>query len=480
MKLSELIDFRNKLNEHPVSEVQQATDSKLDVIMYQIQMTGAVNDTFLPDLQLKYDGIHHSIAQFDQSIDQLKTWVNGQIEEQEKYWFQESYRFFEKDIAIEPNETILGRQPSRTVGDDAYSTAQAERVLRARLLSNADWRFPGMVIRPGKDTFIEDMVSHDPLYLLDKNYDLLKPALELFPEQYRARMRPYLIDDLSDRPILEKIPNDQFGVCLAYNYFNYRPLELIRKYLTEIYQKLRPGGYLIMTFNDCDKASAVQLVENHFACYTPGSLVRELAINIGYNLSHEWSDGGPSVWLELRKVGTLKSLRGGQAIAKIRTMEEIDYDVDFLKRKAYTKEEIERMKTKARNYGVGMKTIEKLLAQSPLDLQELLNELWAEQQESLERARLEEIRQIEEAEKRRIEELKDRARTLGIDPDEHPEVKELVREIGEAEDKIRKQELADLRKRAMDLNLANPNLIRYGYSAEKLRQLIKEKEEETE
>ena len=72
-----------------------------------------------------------------------------------------------------------------------------------------------------------------------------------------------------------------------------------------------------MTFNDCDRAKAVMLVEHHYCCYTPGYLVRELAQSLGYEIAFAWNDQGPTTWLELRRPGERPSLRGGQALAKI-------------------------------------------------------------------------------------------------------------------------------------------------------------------
>jgi hypothetical protein len=59
------------------------------------------------------------------------------------------------------------------------------------------------------------------------------------------------------------------------------------------------------------------LAERRYACYTPGSLIKELATNIGYVQMFSWDNDGPTTWLELKKPGTLTSLRGGQTLAKI-------------------------------------------------------------------------------------------------------------------------------------------------------------------
>ena len=59
------------------------------------------------------------------------------------------------------------------------------------------------------------------------------------------------------------------------------------------------------------------MVEQHFSCYTPGGMLRDLAESIGFETVFSWNDDSPSTWLELRKPGELTSLRGGQTLAKI-------------------------------------------------------------------------------------------------------------------------------------------------------------------
>jgi SAM-dependent methyltransferase len=174
-----------------------------------------------------------------------------------------------------------------------------------------------MIIRPGLEKFVEDMVGFDPLYLIDQDHNLLLPAFNKFPEEYQRRLRLYTVRENVDSEILDKIPNNQFGICLVYNFFEFKPFEITRAYLTEIYQKLKPGGTLIMTFNDCDRDKAVKLAEQRYACYTPGSIIKQFATTVGYDQTFSWNNNGPTTWLELKKPGTLTSLKGGQTLAKI-------------------------------------------------------------------------------------------------------------------------------------------------------------------
>ena len=113
------------------------------------------------------------------------------------------------------------------------------------------------------------------------------------------------------------LPQGQFGFVLAYNFFNYKPLELIKRYMTEIYSKLRNGGILAFTFNNCDLAGGVANAERCFMCYTPGGLIRSLAESIGYEIHQYRQLDSANQWLEIRKPGKLTSLRGGQTLVTV-------------------------------------------------------------------------------------------------------------------------------------------------------------------
>jgi hypothetical protein len=308
MKLSELVNFRNELDKLSVIPAQQAADQEVSKVTHLIEtfpLTREQSDKFSNS---RLD-IASKFVSFEHELNELKSAVKIEIEQQERPYFQESYRLYDKEMVFETNEYILNRRLS-------ISTESLE-FINARLNKYATWKHAGMIIRPGQEDFVKNMVMFDPLYLIDQAHELLTPAISSFNSDYQRRLRPYVINERNSDIILDQIPNEQFGICLAYNYFNFKPLEVFKQYLIEIYTKLKPGGVLAFTFNDCDRSKAVMLVENWFACYTPGSLIKDLAKTIGYNIEFEWHDNGPWTWLELRKPGELTSLRGGQTLAKI-------------------------------------------------------------------------------------------------------------------------------------------------------------------
>jgi SAM-dependent methyltransferase len=309
MKLSDLVAYKTALDKLSTRSVQREVELDLGKITHLIDVQDIQLGNFKKELDDQYIKISQGIDQFENKVNELKQAIKLQIELEEKYWFQESYRLYDQEMRSDSAEYVLNRRP--------ILDSETENLLRVRIQNYVDWQHPGMIIQPGLEKFVEDMVGFDPLYLVAQQHDLLVPAFEKFPEEYQRRLRLYTVREELDQDILGKIPNSQIGLCLVYNFFEFKPFEIVRKYLTEIYQKLKPGGTLIMTFNDCDRDKAVKLAEQHYACYTPGVMIQQFATTVGYDQIFSWNNNGPTTWLELRKPGVLTSLRGGQTLAKI-------------------------------------------------------------------------------------------------------------------------------------------------------------------
>jgi SAM-dependent methyltransferase len=309
MKLSTLVNYRSELDAMSADPIGQTADKEIEKITYLTKNQNIQIAEFAQQLQQRRTDIQRAFDLFENDLTALKLELSQLIESTEKPWFAESYRLYEQEMINETAEYILNRRPA--------ILPETEQFYRTRITRYNSWKHPAMIIRPGRETYINELVASDPLYLVDESYNLLKPAMDLFNEQYQNRLIPYTINERQDQEILGKLPNGQFGLVFAYNFFNFRPFEVLKKYLTEIYQKLRPGGMFVLTFNDCDRDKGVMLVEQHFCCYTPGYLIRELAQSLGYEILFSWTDQGPTTWLELRKPGEFESLRGGQALAKI-------------------------------------------------------------------------------------------------------------------------------------------------------------------
>ena len=306
MTFRDLVDHWTQIRDSSSDPTRHQVMVDLDRIMHPISD---------PQLEQLYQNLIQSFDQFELRLNQLKTQTKDQIEQDEKEWFQRSSQWYQDTLDQRLSQTLEFANNFRN--QRVKISAETEKLYISRVARYSDWHHAGMIIHPGREPFMQHMVGNDPLYIVDESHALLEPVLNDYNQAYQRRLRTCVIEEQFDQEILVKVPDGQIGVCLAYHYFNFRPFEMIKQYLIEIYRKLKPGGVLIMTFNDCERLAGLSWVEMNYACYNRASLIKDLAMRLNYTVEFFYHDQGPSSWIELRKPGTLTSLRGGQTLAKI-------------------------------------------------------------------------------------------------------------------------------------------------------------------
>jgi hypothetical protein len=309
MKLKEIVAYINLLDSLSISAETQEIVRLLNSVLHVVDNHSIQLDSYSKNLGQNFSSVTASVDEFLNTFAQLKQRLHHLVKEYEPQYFIESKRVFDHEMPFESTDYILNRR----LGIDEHSNI----LLRSHLRNLSDWRIPGMIIRPGTASFIEDLVPMDPLYLVDQHEDLIQPAASKFTPEYQRRLRKYVITDRTEQPIMADLPQGQFGLVFAYNYFNYKPIEIVRRYLDEIYALLRPGGVLIMTYNNCDRAQGVGLAERNFMCYTPERYICQHAESVGFESTFSHNGAGDLSWLEFGRPGEITSLRGGQTLARI-------------------------------------------------------------------------------------------------------------------------------------------------------------------
>jgi hypothetical protein len=308
MKLSSIVGYLNHLDTLGVESavVVNAELAKISYVIQdnQIQFAQLSDELLATQVQVKM-----YLQQYDQTLHKIRQAVQELIKQNESVYFENSTNLYHSMQENETPKYILQR--IRTI--DPAKKLQ----LRSRLQTHTDWKYPGMVIRPSHSPWVEDLVALDPMYFVDTHEDLISPATSQYPPEYQRRLRRYVIDEFTDQPIFEKLPQQQFGLVYGFDYFNFRPLEVIKKYLLEIFGLLRTGGTFFFNFNDCDQQGGVALTEHCFSCYTPARLIYEYAEQVGYEIVRQETIDAASTWVELKKPGLLTSIRGGQCLAGV-------------------------------------------------------------------------------------------------------------------------------------------------------------------
>jgi SAM-dependent methyltransferase len=309
MKLSRLVAYARHLDRFDTARTSAAMVQHLDPMIHTVGTHELQFRDFADQLRDIRADIDSRVTLFDRVLENLRQELQTNIEALEPHYLHESYNLYSQGMVNDSNQHILERRPQLT--------PDAENYVRARIMRHGDWHYPGMILRPGLESWITDLVALDPLYLVDINLDIMQPALERFNPEYQNRLRRYVIQESMEHVMMADLPQAQMSMILAYNYFNFKPLELIRCFLAELYQCLKPGGTLMFTFNNCDRAGGVDLAERYFMCYTPGRLVLAAAEMLGFEVTHTYDIDAAATWVELRRSGTLVNHRGGQALARI-------------------------------------------------------------------------------------------------------------------------------------------------------------------
>jgi hypothetical protein len=310
MKLSQLVDYIHHLDQLSVDQLHALARRNIDALisaMIEHPAVHAVSGTH--GVMSAVSGVDDAYGRMHDAVLQLRDRVKHLIEAMQEGYFKESLRWYCHESPWETTDYILNRRLNL---DD-----HSRELLHGRMLHYGDFHYPGLVFRPATMDLLDPLLALDPLYLVDTKPELLQPTLDGFTPVFRRRTRDYVINERLDHVMLEQLPDGQFGYVVIYNFFNYKPLPLICQYLDELWRKTRPGGHVLFTFNDCDRAHGIGLAENSMMCYTPGSLILSHAQKLGFELVNHHQGPADVTWFEIRNPGKLTTIKEQQTLATI-------------------------------------------------------------------------------------------------------------------------------------------------------------------
>jgi SAM-dependent methyltransferase len=309
MKTSELLSYLQVLEKEELNPDLADAIAVLNGIENTVANHRTQIDGYTQAVANDIRNLESAFNQFRSTINGLKDNLKTRIIDCYPELYQKSQQLYENEMIYDSNDYILNRK--------LKASEEGIEAITANLKKYTDWRLPGLCIRPGQERFVEDMVPLYPLYVADANAELLAPCISKFTPEFQRRLCIYNVDDYKDKDPLHELPNNQFGLIFAYNFLNYKPLNIIERYLNGFAQKLRPGGHAIFTYNDCDIAQGMGLAEKSFMCFTPGSKVEQLILSAGLDIVNRERAYLDLTWVDVRKPGEITSIKGGQSLAKI-------------------------------------------------------------------------------------------------------------------------------------------------------------------
>jgi SAM-dependent methyltransferase len=311
MKLSDLVQFKNRLNETlSVYGIQQAIDhlneDLRNVITGDVEMH---HNEYVQQIMHRLVAVRDELEQLQSSLANQTRLANEEIEGMSREFYVRNY-----DLELAYSDAQSIREVRKL-----YIPERAVDTFITRIGKYVDWKYPMLEMGCRDGDMTKHLVAGDPLYVVDNFNEFLDVTVNQFNDDYKHRVRPYLIDDETIN--FDELPKDQFGFVFSFNYFNYRSMQSIKDYLREIFTLLRPGGVMMFTYNNADLAPAAAYAESYFMSYMPKSVLIPLVRSLGYDIITDFDFNPAFSWLEIRKPGDLYSIKAHQALARVLDMD---------------------------------------------------------------------------------------------------------------------------------------------------------------
>jgi len=312
MKLYDLVTFKHSLNSNlNLTEVINSIDrlcTNLNNIKTQSELDQE-NTKFVDQLINYYKNllsqVTHPLEQRIEKINEIDSIITN-----------ESHKLFANSYNI---ENYTGGYEN--VRDNRKITVyeDTEQMIKQRIMLYTNWRYPALEIGCREGEWTQYMIAADPLYVMDQFPEFLKTTNELFPTQYQARLRKYLIN--RETHDFSALPQGQMAFIFSWGYFNYISLDTFTQVIKQIQQLLRPGGVFLFSYNDGDTAAGMGMSENFGQSYLPKSLIIPTCQAVGLEIVTEQHLDTNIHWLEVKKPGTLHTVKAHQVLGEIKRRE---------------------------------------------------------------------------------------------------------------------------------------------------------------
>ena len=312
MKLSKLLTYKEMVNGMSVKHAHADIEELLSRVSKDLNVQNIDFNNLKYCIQMREKTILDNLVGMQKDIDEFKFQINYFFDTIEKPYFEKSEKIYEEGL----NDEYAYKLDRNRFKNLLYEPETRDFFL-GRVGNYTEWKYPGLQLNPGLGDVTGKLVDLDPLYLLDEHDDMFVEVKKMWTPDYQRRLRYYAVDETANNP-LGVLPAGQFGVAVAVDYFNFRPIRLIEKYLSGLMHALRPGGVAIFTFNNCDYPIGVDNFENSYYTYTPGHLIKDACAKIGFKILASFDMDNNVSWLEIQRPGTLSSLKGGQSLAAIK------------------------------------------------------------------------------------------------------------------------------------------------------------------
>lgn len=306
--LYDLVTLRKSLLESfDTEEIEAAIarlQDKLENIKLQVPVIGGNNLEYLNNLIDHYSNTITQVrAPYDEFNNRINQ-INAEITEVSQRLFVNNYDLEQFDGGIE------NVRNQRRI----YISPEVESLIKYRIQLYTGWQYPTLEIGCRDGEWTQHLVAADPLYVMDKYQEFLDSTNSKFSEQYQRRLRKYKLNNYD----FKVLPQQQFGFIFSWGHFNFVSLDTITQTLKGIYELLRPGGVFLFSYNDGDTPAGAGMAENFSQTFIPQSILVPTCLGLGFELVHHFNELPNISWLEIKKPGTLQTIKAHQVMGEIK------------------------------------------------------------------------------------------------------------------------------------------------------------------
>lgn len=312
--LKHLVEQRNKLQAFTMFDAETQLNDHLNQLNEAV-CANLGERIFRQEVARSHERMCQELAKIRTMVMKQLEFFEHEIDAYNEDYFERSNTIYENTIFDTPEYIMQRNKGHHFLKTPSY---EVRDLFISRLGQYNNWQKPALQIHPTYGKLTDFIKGCDPLYLADTHDGLLMYTRTLWNEAYQNRLRYYTFNERANDP-LKDFPKNQFGLILVTDWFNYKNLDMIVKYLKHFMELLCPGGVVMFTYNNCDLPEAVERVDRGFQTYAPRHLLEEFVEDLGYEIIKFIDAGGTASWAEIKKPGKIETVRGGQTLAEIRS-----------------------------------------------------------------------------------------------------------------------------------------------------------------
>lgn len=238
---------------------------------------------------------------YRQSIDKINENTNELLREQELVVLKRDY----DDYATRVCDLKL-------IQERASLNKDLIKLITTDIGFYSDWRYAGIELNPSTGIHTTSMLACDPLYLYTGNITDTNNIKNKF-NNFFAEKRLMFYNNL------DSLPQNQLGLATSINCYEFLPIDPIKDEMRNVYNLLRPGGYFIFTYNDCEQEASLDFLNGPgaYRTYNTKTLMTSMVQMLGFDIiKHEcWREAHS--WMVVKKPGDLSSKKLSAPLVKI-------------------------------------------------------------------------------------------------------------------------------------------------------------------